>query len=395
MNDKLRVKLLAFPAADTTLFTRAKKRLSKLFHQDRIEFVSQQPDILVFLTGGSERAALHSLHRNSFYLMIASSIENSWAAATEVKAWMNQNGISSLLIDENDAEAHEVIEALYRVKNGLRRLNGKKFGLIGKPSEWLVASVIDPFIIQSKLGVEQIDLPWEMAKPSNEKEVASDFMNFFKTQSNLEVHLAGRVYESLVSVIRCNDLSALTIECFPLAQKCNTTACLALSKLSMDGIPAGCEGDTCSMIGMMISKEIFGIVPWMANVANVNNSGLLLAHCTVPANMLTAFSLETHFETDMGVAIKGEFRYNEVTLFRVDNNLSRLFAATARVIPSKYVKDACRTQVTFEIDEKTKKYFLESPLGNHHLVVPSNRLKEFWFVAKILGMEIIPEFSLQ
>lgn len=390
MNEKLRVKLLAFPAADPSLFTRAKKRLTKLFHQDQIEFVSQQPNVLVFLTGGSERAALHSLHRFSFYLIIASSIENSWAAATEVKAWMNQNGIASLLLDENDREAKNIVHAFYLVKNGLRRLQGKRYGIIGKPSEWLVASTIDPFIVQSKLGIEQVDLPWEMAMPAQNNAVASDFTRFFEETGNLDVKTAGRVYEAIAENIKRFDLAAVTVECFPLAQKCNTTACLALAKLNMDGIAAGCEGDTCSMVGMMISKEVLGVVPWMANVANVKNTRLLLAHCTVPADMLRTFTLETHYETGVGVAIKGEIRYDEVTIFRVDNNLARMFVASARIVPAKPEKEACRTQVWAEIDENTRSYFINSPLGNHHLVVPGNRVTELWLAAKVLGIEIVP-----
>lgn len=391
MNEKLRVKLLAFPAADPAFFTRAKKRLSKLFHQDRIQFVNQQPDVLVFLTGGSERVALHSLHGYKFYLIIASSYENSWAAATEVKAWMNQSGIESLLVDENDPHAQGIIDAFYQVRNGLKNLRGKKFGVIGKPSDWLVASTIDPFITQSKLGIEQVDLPWEASIPKEQGLIAPEFTSFFKSKEGLGVEMAGRVYESISNVVRGYDLSAVTVECFPLAQKCNTTACLALSKLGMDGIPAGCEGDICSMVGMMLAKEIIGTIPWMANIANVNGNKLLLAHCTIPADMLSSFTLETHFETGIGVAIKGELRYKEVTLFRVDNNLNRMFFATAKVIPAKHSKDACRTQVTLEIDDKTSRYFFESPLGNHHLVLPNDCTKELWLTAKVLGMEVLPQ----
>lgn len=390
MNEKLRVKLLAYPAADTSLFTRAKKRLSKLFHQDRVQFVNQQPDVLVFLTGGSERIALHSLHGYKFYLIIASTLENSWAAATEVKAWMNQSGIASLLIDEADPQAQLYIEAFYSVRNGLKNLYGKKLGLIGKPSEWLVASTIDPFILQSKLGIEQIDLPWESSMPSAQNFVAPEFFGFFKKQEGLGVEMAGQVYESIANLVRTHDLSAVTVECFPLAQKCNTTACLALSKLGMDAIPAGCEGDICSITGMMISKEVCGTIPWMANIANVHKNRLLLAHCTIPADMLSEFTLETHYETGIGVAINGKLRYSEVTLFRVDNNLNRMFIATAKVIPAKPVKEACRTQVTLEIDDATSRYFFENPLGNHHLVLPNNRTRELWLTAKVLGMEVLP-----
>lgn len=386
---KLRVKLLAYTNAELALFSRAKKNLLHLFPQDKVEFVDSNPDIFVFLTGGSESQVVQSAKPNRFYLVIASPKDNSWAAATEVKAWMNANNISSLLVDQSKPETVQLVAALYAVRKGLESLKGKRFGLVGEPSDWLINSVINPDLINEKLGVEQVTIPWSEVKPSEQTSVAADFMSFFKSDSNEGIEMAGKVYEAIAKQVASKQLSAVTVECFSLVNACNTTACLGLSKLSLDGIPAGCEGDICSMIGMMLGKEIFGITPWMANVAYVNEANILFAHCTIPSNLVSEFTVETHFETDKGAAINGKVKGNEFTVFRIDKELSKIFFGIGIVEKSPYSKNACRTQLTLKFSEMQHRYFTHNPLGNHHLIVPGNYLLHLEVMARLLGFEIV------
>jgi L-fucose isomerase-like protein len=387
--EKLRVKLLAFSAADHSVFTKAKRRLQILFHQERVEFVDKDPEVLVFLTGGSERIALQSVQESGFYLLLASSEENSWAAATEVKAWMNQNGISSILVDHTTPAAIALVDNFYKVKNGIKRLKGQRYGLIGESSDWLVNSSVDPFVVKTKLGLDQINIPWSKVDVAGQQDVAPDFMSFFKIAEEQKLFDSGKVYEALSKTIIQNNLQAVTVECFSLVDSCNSTACLALSKLSMDGIPAGCEGDTCSLLGLMISKELFGITPWMANVAHVSENKLTLAHCTIPANLLSGFEIDSHFETGKGLAIKGSLKAEEVTLVRLDHSLSKIFIGYGKVVDITSRKGMCRTQVVLDISPEISNYFLNNPLGNHHLVFPGNITLGFEIAARILKLEIV------
>lgn len=385
--EKLKVKLLAFPAADLQFYSKGKKKLQKVFHQDKVEFVDKEPEVLVFLTGGSERVALQSVQEFGFYLLLASDSENSWAAATEVKAWMNQNKISSLLVDHTKPEAIGLIDTLFRVKNGIKRLKGQRFGLVGDTSDWLVNSSVDPFVIKTKLGVDQVHIPWSKVDIEGQHKVGADFMSFFKSPNNAEIKRSGQVFEALSMAIRTHELKAITVECFPIVGACNSTACLALSKLCMDGIPAGCEGDITSILGMMLTKEVFGIIPWIANVAYVDKGRVTFAHCTVPANLLKEFELDTHFESGKGLAIKGKLKANEVTIVRLDHTLSKIFIGTGQVIDEPNKKGFCRSQLVVNVSQREVDYFLNNPLGNHHLVVPGNYVKGFQLAAKLLKME--------
>ena len=386
---KLRVKLLAYTNAELGVFSRAKKKLLHLFPQDKVEFVDSNPDIFVFLTGGSESQVVQEAKPNRFYLLIASPSENSWAAATEVKGWMDANDISCMLADQSKAETVQLVASLYAARKGLENLKGKRFGLIGQPSDWLINSVIDPQVIKDKLDVEQVSIPWNEVNPIEQTNVAADFLSFFKSDKNSGIEKAGKVYEAIAKQVADKQLSAVTVECFSLVNACNTTACLGLSKLSMDGIPAGCEGDICSVIGMMLGKEILGVSPWMANVAYVNDVNILFAHCTIPANLISDFSVETHFETGKGAAINAKLKGTEFTVFRVDKSLSKILIGLGTAEKHTYSKNACRTQLALKFEKEQHRYFTHHPLGNHHLIIPGNNVLQLKVMSLLLGMEIV------
>ncbi len=387
--EKLRAKLVAYSSTDMQLFSKAKQKLTKLLHKDKVEFVDKDPDILVFLTGGSEAIALQSVREYGFYLLIASADDNSWAAATEVKAWMNQNNISSILLDKDNPKSAETVDAFHMAKHAVGRLRGQKFGMVGKPSEWLVNSTINPFIIETKLGVEQVNIGRESIDINGQKSIAPDFISTFNHADTAAVIQSGKVYEALSKLIKNLGLNAITVECFSMIESCNATACLALAKLSADGIPAGCEGDITAITGMMLLKELTGMVPWMTNVAHVSREKVLLTHCTVPTNLLKDFSLDTHFETGKGLAIDGEIDAHEVTLFRFNNTLTKAFVGTGRLVTEPKKKSVCRTQVVLEIGEKVSDYFLNNPLGNHHLVIPGNYTTALRLALNVLKINVV------
>jgi L-fucose isomerase-like protein len=179
------------------------------------------------------------------------------------------------------------------------------------------------------------------------------------------------------------------VECFPLVQQQHVTACLSLSDLNDRGVVAACEGDLTSMVGMMIGKAITGMVPWMANVAAIDNNAVLLAHCTAPTNLLSGFTIDTHYETGEGTAIKGMFRGDEVTVFRLGSTLENIFLSLGHVMERPQNSWACRTQIRVEMPEEAIVSLKNSPLGNHHLVLPGNQYDTLKKASEILNLEEI------
>jgi L-fucose isomerase-like protein len=169
-------------------------------------------------------------------------------------------------------------------------------------------------------------------------------------------------------------------------QENDVTACLGLSYLNDLGIPAGCEGDLCSITGMMIAREIFGELPWMANVASIQGNEVLFAHCTAPTAILSEHHINTHFETGKGTAIHGRFNLEDVTAFRLNSSLDKVFSAHGKAVDGMYEKHACRTQLHVEFEPEVITELKKYPLGNHHLLVPGDLSKELSILRSVIEL---------
>ena len=298
--DKLKIKLLASQGTPAIVYEGGVRRIDKLFFQGSYELVEENPDVLFFLTGGTEHAAIHQVSFGNFYVLIGSRHANAYASATEVKAYLNDQNITSLLIDEEDPETPLFLKNLFTVKQAGIALKGKRLGLIGQVSDWLIASSISADLLKSKMGIELISIAWNELSHFSEFNPSDSFLNSFSGVKSFDLIDTARVSELLTDTIKRWNLDAITVECFPLVLKDGVTACLPLARFNDDGIPAGCEGDLTAITGMMIGKELTGIVPWMANINKVSEDVCVFSHCTIAPGLVTDFSVNTHFETGKG-----------------------------------------------------------------------------------------------
>ena len=100
---------------------------------------------------------------------------------------------------------------------------------------------------------------------------------------------------------------------------------------------------------------------------------LLLAHCTIPLNMVERYELDTHFESGIGVAIRGFMKEGPVTVFKVDGTLSRWFIAEGELLRCEARPNLCRTQAVVRLaDKKLAHSMLTHPVGNHHILLPGH-----------------------
>ena len=102
---------------------------------------------------------------------------------------------------------------------------------------------------------------------------------------------------------------------------------------------------------------------------------MVLAHCTLPLNMVDIYSLDTHFESGIGVAVKGELKEETITIFKLSRNLKDYYVSTGKIIRNLYESNLCRTQIEISVDENIE-YFLNRPYGNHHVIVYGDHKKE-------------------
>ena len=121
---------------------------------------------------------------------------------------------------------------------------------------------------------------------------------------------------------------------------------------------------------MNVLKNITNQSSFQANPSriDVTNNKMILAHCTLPFDMIVDYSLDTHFESGIGVAVRGKLKEEVITIFKLSRNLRDYYVSTGRIIKNLSHDNLCRTQIEIEVNDNIN-YFLTRPYGNHHVVV--------------------------
>jgi L-fucose isomerase-like protein len=287
-------------------------------------------------------------------------------------AWMVENRRFAVLRDASEALETGLIDRWHAIRQGWRSLQGKKAGLIGTVSDWLVASDVPAARFRELLGVQLVQIPWNELPDFRDQEPDESLLTRFSGSRAPGLADAARVLTLLRGVAGHHALSAMAVECFSLVMQRKVTACLALAMLNYEGMTAACEGDLASMAGMMLLKALTGRVPWMANTTLLTGKSLVLSHCTAAFDLVGQVTLPTHFETDCSLAVKGIVPPSEVTLFRFSGSLEKAFIAEGVVTGDPGLTNACRTQAEIEIPASSLALLREQPLGNHLLMIPGN-----------------------
>lgn len=387
--EKINVKLLTSHGSQGNFMEKIAKRIEKLIEPGNYSLSGKDPDVLFFSTGGTEPIAKEIVSPGHFYLLVGSQYDNSYASATEVKAYLDEANIPSLLLDEDEAITTTILNNFLVVKRALKNLKGKRLGLIGQISDWLISSKIHPNILKEKLGIHLCKIPWSELPHFSEFTTSDAFFSMFRGNTNKYLTKTGQVSALLMHIIESRNLDAITIECFPMVKKEQVTACLPLAMLNSMGIPAGCEGDLTAIAGMMLCKELTGVIPWMANINKVTNEVCMFSHCTIAPGLVSGFSVESHFETGVGTAIQGEFQENFITVFRFDRHLKKAFIANAPVTGKPKRDTACRTQLEVKLQENDVKLLQNYPLGNHHLIFPGDCMNLLQIACELLGITVL------
>ncbi len=377
---------VAWSGADKTVTETAADELTLfLLTQGWTPCASPEKAFILFASGGSEQHAIGLLRHGTVNLLVAGAENNAWAAASEVKAYADLHGFQAVLIARFDK--HFVVELFewLQVKRGLDLLKNQRAGLLGEVSDWLVASSPEESLLRQRLGVELIKLPFENLPDYLGMPNDPQFDQLFG-QNTIHRQELSSIAGFLKSQIAAHNLNAITIQCFKMVREKGVTACLPLSLINLNGIPAGCEGDVVSMAGLMLLKALTGEIAWMANLVRIENSSVLLAHCTAPLQHANKQAFVPHFETGRSDALQAELSFETVTLFRLNERLDQAFLSVGKVISRPRHPNACRTQLEVQLGNHAAARLREKPLGNHHLVLPGDHYN---LISKALRMKKI------
>ena len=341
-------------------------------------------DLIYVRTGGTEgifRRLLPRLQSQSakpFYLL-TSGKSNSLAASLEILSYLRQNGIKGEIVHGTAEYITKKISRLQAVHEARLLLGHCRLGIIGQPSDWLISSHADKADVKRRLGIELVDVPMQ--------ELLETIGGATTTGVGpAAVDGALRIYDALKAVVQRHRLQGFTLRCFDLLTAVHNTGCLALAKLNSEGLHAvgeaqgidfvaGCEGDVPALLSMTIAKVLTGVSGFQANPSTIDpqTGQALFAHCTIPLNMVERYELDTHYESGIGVGIRGYMHPGAVTVFKVSGDLSRYFIDEAQLIGNQTEPNLCRTQQLIQLSAPAvASYFLSHPIGNHHVIVPGH-----------------------
>ena len=348
---------------------------------DFSDFGSHELDLIYVRTGGAEgifKGLLPEMLSRGIerYYLLTSGKSNSLAASLEILSYLRQQGLKGEVLHGSPEYLQERVHTLETVASARKKLRGTRIGVIGQPSDWLIASHADPMAVTDKLGARLVEIPMEellqeIAKAPAENAPSSEPMADHVRRSYPG---ATQIYHALEKLVARYELGTFTLRCFDLLTAVGNTGCLALASFNADGIPASCEGDVPALLSMMIAQALTGVTGFQANPSriDVETGEMLFAHCTVPFNMVTSWQYDTHFESGIGVGIHGNLPEGPVTVFKVDGKLNRHFAAEGELLYNQYEDNLCRTQVVLRLQPEDARYFLTNPIGNHHIILPGH-----------------------
>lgn len=239
-----------------------------------------------------------------------------------------------------------------------------RLGVVGKPSDWLIASHVNYADVLERMNIELVDIP------------ISEMTCLGEVDPGMKG--AEAIYERLKEIVLQNDLQGVTLRCFDLLSTVKNTGCIALSKLNDEGIPAACEGDIPTLLTMMIAKKLTGELCFQVNPARIQPDGeMLFAHCTLPLGMTEKHEYTTHFESGIGVAIHGDLPTGDYTLIKMSGDMQRMLAVDVELLRCQFEQNLCRTQVWVKADPEIANYFYSDPIANHHVLIRGHHASKF------------------
>lgn len=348
---------------------------------DYSDYGSHALDLIYVCTGGTEgifKRLLNELQKKSdrpFYLL-TSGKSNSLAASMEILSFLRQENCLGEIIHGNPEYISKRIALLAKVGEAKMLLKGCRLGVVGKPSDWLISSSVDRDIVKRRLGIDIVDIPMQelldVIRVTPLKELSEQASTEGLCQA---LPGAVQIYDALKVIVERYRLQGFTIRCFDLLTAVKNTGCLALARLNSDGIVAGCEGDIPTMLSMKIAQALTGVSGFQANPANINpeTGDMVFAHCTIPFNMVERYEYDTHFESGIGIGIRGYMKEGPVTIFKVSGDMSRYFVEDGELLRNQAKPDLCRTQQVIHLSQPARtSYFLTEPIGNHHVIIPGH-----------------------
>ena len=337
-------------------------------------------NVIFIETGGSEQHFIKmekDLPRP--IILISDCLNNSLPACLDLKSFLSNNKEDCILLFGKEKEIASAIVEISKIEIAKRFISGANLGVIGKPSDWLIASLVDYEEAKKIYNVNLIDITSKELKMEIDKGLLESIPNQAKyeklAQNNEVLTGALAIYSGLKRIIERYKLKGFTLRCFDLIEEYKNTACLALAMLNDEGIIATCEGDVPSMLSMLIIKACTDKVSFQANPSRIkfgdkenNDNEVLFAHCTLPLSMANKLEFMTHFESGLGIGVRGELSKGEITIFKLSRDLKNYLLISGEIKENLKLPNYCRTQILVKIEDEELYPLINKSYGNHVII---------------------------
>ncbi|EHR79750.1 hypothetical protein OCC_02199 [Thermococcus litoralis DSM 5473] len=347
-----------------------------------VDFKDVDVIVLYPLTGGTENALKEFAYYRKPVILFGDSFNNSIAAAIELREYFRDRLIPATLVKSFD-ELKAAILGYDDMKEMLSKFLNLRLGLIGRTSVWLINEKFElPYVhISLKKFYEYYESTTEAEGWKAIEEIIAKAKEIKEPQRE-DLVKAGRMYVALRKIIDDYNLDGFAIGCFEMLNKLKATPCLALAMFNAEGIPAACEGELNSLLGMVLIRKFFDKPAFMGNIADYGENHIILAHCTAP--LISDYILRSHFESGKGVGVAVSLPRGKASLLKIRGR--KVVVAGVEVVEQEKSEHRCRTQMKLKIMEA--KDFIDGTLGNHHLLayVDSEELAD---LLSELGFEVM------
>ena len=367
------------------------ENLSIAIENDASKLYEDSDLVLILVqSGGSENLFIKNFAQfKEPYYLLTYGVNNSLAASLEILAFLKNHNLKGEVLHGDTEYIRSRIKALAPIQP--TKKGSANLGLIGRSSDWLISSDVDPKTALEKFDVNLVYIPIQELVDEYNKLDSFEIYDSLKDKKfdPKEISKAERLYNAIKVLVKKYNLSGFTIRCFDLLGTLKTTACLALSHFNDEGIIATCEGDVPSMLGMYVAQKLLKEVAFQCNPSRIDtkNNEILLAHCTIPCNICKSFVLDTHYESGIGVGIHGEVKEGDATIFRLNSALTECFVEEGSIKNNQYENKLCRTQIVCNFPELDK--ILKTPLGNHELIILGHHKKALVEYFESVGIKLI------
>ena len=361
-------------SGDKELDKLSEEYLSEIEKRIPHKFKNEGKHTLFLIESGGTEEIFVKIYKeyNAPYYLLTSGNSNSLAASIEILSFLKQNNLDGEIIHGDLDYVSNRINSLIAYKEALDSFKNENLGVIGKPSDWLIASNVDYKKIKEKLGLTLVDISseeliQEIDKDEYDLDLFKKYESYWANKEVLRKALV--IHHALCALKDRYNLSGLSIRCFDLLGLYKNTSCLSLAILNASGITATCEGDIPSMITMHAIRRLTGESSFQANPSriDVTKNEILFAHCTLPLDMTTSYKFKTHFESGLGIGIKGELKLEDVTVAKISKDLNDIIVYEGKILKNLEEERLCRTQIVCKLDQDISRLLL-NPLGNHHII---------------------------